>query len=108
MPDSKSPPPSQLFRKPGAVFDFTIYPRGAICIRPAEDRLTELMEVLKKMLSERALAPALAGNIYDTWMLLSSQYFGWLGRALLTAFSRRQHELQRFAIHPQIEAAVKI
>ena len=46
------------------MIDFTNYPKGAIRIRPAEDRLTELMEILNRILSERALAPALAGKIY--------------------------------------------
>ena len=106
VPDSKSPPPTQLFRALGAMMDFESYPRGPICIRPAEDRVTELLDVLQRILTDRALAPALAGKIYGKLMFLSSQYFGRLGRALLRAFSRRQHELSRFALNPQIEAAV--
>lgn len=77
-----------------------------MCIRPAEDRITELLDVLEKILTNGCLAPALAGKIYGKLMFLSSQYFGRLGRALLRAFSRRQHELDRFGLNPQIEAAV--
>ena len=72
VPDSKSPPPSQLFRALGAMMDFSTYPKGPICIRPAEDRLTELMEILQRILTERALAPALAGKIYGKLVFLSS------------------------------------
>ena len=75
-------------------------------IRPAGDRLVELLTILERILLEATLAPALAGKLYGKLMFLSSQYFGRLGRALLRAFSRRQHELDRFGLNPQIKAAV--
>ena len=68
--------------------------------------MAELLETLEKILREAVLAPALAGKLYGKLMFLSSQYFGRLGRALLRAFSRRQHELDRFGLNPQIIAAV--
>ena len=79
-----------------------------LCIRRTEDRLSELLEILQKILGDRALAPALAGKIYGELMLPYSQYFGRLGCALLGAFSRRQHELIRFGLSPQIVAAANL
>ena len=68
--------------------------------------MSELLKILEKILLDAALAPALAGKLYGELMFLSSQYFGRLGRALLRAFSRRQHELDRYSLNPQIVAAV--
>ena len=106
VPDSKSPPPSQLFRALGAMIDLSLYPLSPMVIRPAGDRIDDLLNVLMGILSSERLAPALAGKLYGKLMFLSSQYFGRLGRALLRAFSRRQHELNRFSLNPQIIAAV--
>ena len=68
--------------------------------------MSELLEVLQRILADASLAPASAGKIYGKLMFLSSQYYGRLGRALLRAFSRRQHE-SRFGLNPQIAAAVQ-
>ena len=54
-----------------------------------------------------SLTPALAGKLYGKLMFLSSQYFGRLGRALLRAFSRRQHESGRRGLNPQLTMALK-
>ena len=73
-------------------------------IKPASDRMESLMILLGQVLAERKLSPALAGKLYGKLMFMSSQYFGRLGRALLRAFSRRQHE-KRYGINNQIKAA---
>ena len=69
--------------------------------------MSELLKILERILLDAALAPALAGKLYGKLMFLSSQYFGRLGRALLRAFSRRQHEHNRYGLNPPIEAAVQ-
>ena len=105
VPDAKSPPPSQSFRGLGAIIDLSQYPAGPLLFRPAEDRINDLILTLQKVSEEHKLSPALAGKLYGKLMFMSSQYFGRLGRALLRAFSRRQHEV-RFAFNPQIIAAI--
>ena len=57
--------------------------------------------------AQRRLSPALAGKLYGKLMFLSSQYFGRLGRALLRACPRRQHELNRSGLNPQLVAAIR-
>ena len=107
VPDKKSPPPSQLFRALGAMLDFTLYPGGPIRILPAQDRVDDLYNVLETILREERLTPGSAGKLYGRMMHLSSQYFGRLGRALLRAYSRRQHEINRTGLNPQIVAATR-
>lgn len=104
VPDAKSPPPSQWFRALGAILDFTGFPSYPMYIRPAQDRLESLKVLLGQVLIERRLSPSLAGKLYGKLMFMSSQYFGRLGRALLRAFSRRQHE-NIHVLNNQIEAA---
>ena len=106
VPDAKSPPPSQCFRALGAIWDFTGFPSSPMHIRPAQDRLDSLKVLLGQVLTERRLSPSLAGKLYGKLMFMSSQYFGRLGRALLRAFSRRQHE-NIHVLNNQIEAACK-
>ena len=107
VPDSKSPPPSSIFRALGAMVDLSLFPNGPLRFCPAEDRITGLLSTLGDILTTETLPPALAGKIYGKLMFLSSQYFGRLGRALLRAFSRRQHEKGRRTLNPQIIAAIK-
>ena len=106
VPDEKSPPPAQVFRALGAILDFRCYPKSPMLIRPASDRMDSLKALLGQVLEERRLAPALAGKLYGKLMFMSSQYFARLGRALLRAFSRRQHENIQ-VINNQIQAACK-
>ena len=105
VPDIKSPPPSQRFRALGAILDFSYFPDAAMLIRPAEDRIVSLKETWVEVLECGSLTPALAGKLYGKLMFLSSQYFGRLGRALLRAFSRRQHESGRRGLNPQLTMA---
>ena len=76
VPDSQSPPPSRFFRAPGAMVDLSMHPHGPLVIRPAEDRMTELMGILEGIVINATLSPALAGKLYGKLMFLSSQYFG--------------------------------
>ena len=87
------------------MIDLSLYPSGHMLFRPAEDRIQSLLEMLDMIHKEQKLSPSLAGKLYGKLMFLSSQYFGRLGRALLRAFSRRQHE-DRYALNPQLLAAV--
>ena len=75
-------------------------------LRPAEDRIEKLADALMNIMKDRRLAPALASKIYGKLMFLSSQYFGRLGRALLRAFFRLQHESGRTGLNPQLIAAL--
>ena len=75
-------------------------------IRPALDRMEALLETLQEILDRKRLTPALSGKTYGKLMFLSSQSFGRLGRALLRAFSRRQHE-SRAALNQHIIAAFR-
>ena len=88
------------------MFDLTGFPSSPLVLRPAEDRIDGLIEALLNIETQRRLSPSLAGKLYGKLMFMSSQYFGRLGRALLRAFSRRQHE-ERFGLNPQLMAAVK-
>ena len=82
------------------------FPLQPSLLRPAEDRIEALIEALIKIRSEGWVSPALAGKIYGKLMFMSSQFFGRLGRALLRAFSRRQHEFGRVTLNPQLLAAI--
>ena len=75
-------------------------------IRPDVDRVEVLIGVLRNVASQGVLGAALAGKLYGKMMFLSSQYFGRCGRALLRAFSRRQHELHRLGLNPQLVYAI--
>ena len=107
VPDAKSPPPADFFRVLGAMVDLRLYPEGPILLRAAHDRVEALVEQLEDIRTSGRLPPALAGKIYGKLMFMSSQFFGRLGRALLRAFSRRQHEPERFALNPQIRFAIQ-
>ena len=75
-------------------------------IKPAEDRIEGSITALLIVSSDQRLSPSLAGKLYGKLMFMSSQYFGRLGRALLRAFSRRQHEFQRAGLNPQLIPAI--
>ena len=74
---------------------------------PAADRMHLLRTAFLEVLSEKRLTFALAGQWYGTLMFLASKYFGRLGRALLRALFRRQHELHRVGLNQQLEAALR-
>ena len=63
------------------------------------------MKELQAILLSERLPPAAAGKIYGRMQCASATCFGRFGRALLRAFSRRQHEPGRYNINPQIKAA---
>ena len=106
VPDAKSPPPSDFFRVLGAMTDFRQYPDGPMLLRAASDRVESILEMLTEIRDCNRLSSALAGKIYGKLMFMSSQYYGRLGRALIRAFSRRQHEGDRYALNPQLRYAL--
>ena len=64
-----------------------------------------MVEMLVEVRDSGFLKPALSGKIFGKLMFMSSQYFARLGRAMLRAFSRRQHEKGRVSLNPQLRAA---
>ena len=107
VPDAKSPPPQSCLRTLGAITDLSLFPSGPIRLRSSEDRVKATLRNLNLILDSRRLSPAEAGKLYRRMQWASSTCFGRFGRAMLRAFSRRQHEPGRFNINPQIEAACK-
>ena len=89
------------------MIDLSSFPSGPIRILPASDRITSLVQVLEGILESERLSLGQAGKLFGKLNFLASQYFGRLGRAFLRAYSRRQHELTRFALNPQIIAATR-
>ena len=79
----------------GAMTDLTAFPHGPLRFCPADGRVEGLCRQLEDIRNAGTPSPALAEKLYGKLMFLSSQYFGRLGRALLRAFSRRQHEQKR-------------
>ena len=107
VPDSKSPPPQQFLRTLGAMTDLRNYPGAPITLSSAVDRVVSTVQDLEGVLSSRRLQPAFAGKLYGRMQWASAMTFGRFGRAMLRAFSRRQHEAGRSNLNPQIEAACR-
>ena len=105
VPDEKSPPPQQFFRTLGAMTDLRAFPNGPITLSSAKERVEATVKELQAILLSQRLPPAVAGKIYGRMQWASATCFGRFGRALLRAFSRRQHEPGRYNINPQIKAA---
>ena len=81
-----------FFRALGAMVDLSAFPLGPLRFCPADERVEGVRKALGDIMIAKALPLVLASKIHGKLMFLSSQYFGRLGRALLRAFSRRQHE----------------
>ena len=105
IPDEKSPPPSVRFRTLGAITDLSEFPRGALYLRVAEDRVASIASELTNVLAAGFLRPALAGKLFGKLTFMAAQYYGRLGKAMLRAFSRRQHDPKHIALSPQLRAA---
>ena len=105
VPDAKSPPPKDFLRTLGAMTDLREFPLGPISLRSAEDRVQSTLADLRGILETRRLPPAFAGKLYGRMQWASATCFGRFGRAMLRAFSRRQHEQGRYNLNPQIVAA---
>ena len=107
VPDAKSPPPTDIVRALGAIADASEFPAGPIIFRAAPERVEKIIVELQHVIDEGVLAPALSGKIFGKLMFMSSQFFARLGRAMLRAFSRRQHDKGRIALNPQLLAACR-
>ena len=105
VPDEKSPPPQRYLRTLGAMTDLRLFPTGPIRLESAIERVKTTLEDLRGNLESRRLSPGFAGKLYGRMQWASATCFGRFGRAMLRAFSRRQHEQGRTNINPQIQAA---
>ena len=105
IPDSKSPPPSAVFRLLGAMIDLSKTPLPPV-IRLAEDRYEKLYKCIFQILQEKRLASGLAGQLFGQLGFSCSQFFGRWGRAKMRPLSRRQHEAKRFALNDQLWSAL--
>ena len=105
VPDVKSPPPTTSFRALGAITDLTDFPGGPIRLRAAPDRIDAISNDLKAILASGFLRPAFAGKMFGKMSFMASQFYGRLGKALLRAFSRRQHDKKHISLNPQLRAA---
>ena len=85
--------------------DLSDFPHGALCLRVAEERVQHIAADLKAVLAAGFLKPALAGKLFGKLTFMASQFYGRLGKALLRAFSRRQHDKRHISINPQLRAA---
>ena len=107
IPDEKSPEPQQFLRTLGAMTDFRRFPIDPIVLSSTEERIKSTLNDLDSVLVTRRLTPAFARKLYGRMQWASATCFGRFGRAMLRAFSRRQHEPGRLTMNPQIEAACK-
>ena len=107
IPDEKSPEPQQFLRTLGAMTDFRRFPLDPIVLSSTEERIKSTLNDLDSILVTRRLTPAFAGKLYGRMQWASAACFGRFGKAMLRAFSRRQHEPGRFTMNPQIEAACR-
>ena len=76
-------------------------------LRVAKDRVDVLLTQIYEVQKARYLRPALAGNLFGRLMFCSSQYFGRLGRSMIRAFSRRQHDAKQNGWNRQLESACR-
>ena len=106
VPDEKSPPPKDVLRTLGATTDISEFPDKPMKIRAVQDRVDKATADLEEILSSKRLMPAQAGKLYGRLQFASSCYYGRLGKALLRAFSRRQHE-DRAGLNTQIQEACR-
>ena len=100
VPDEKSPPPQRYLRTLGAMTDLRKFPNGPICLESVSERVERTMSDLRGILSANRLTPGFAGKLYGRMQWASATCFGRFGRAMLRAFSRRQHEPGRMNLKP--------
>ena len=105
VPDEKSPPPAACFRTLGAITDLTDFPGGVLRLRVSPERVEAISSDLKGILLSGFLKPAFAGKLFGKMSFMASQFYGRLGKALLRAFSRRQHDRGHVGLNPQLKAA---
>ena len=85
--------------------DLRPFPNGPIRLQSAVERVDRTMTDLNWILQSKHLSPGFAGKLYGRMQWASATCFGRFGRAMLRAFSRRQHEPGRTNQNPQIIAA---
>ena len=106
IPDRKSPPPASSGRVLGVRSNLAATPAGCPVIEVAPDRVDQLLGMLDEIISSNRLSPGLAGKVWGRLQFASTQAYGRVGRAMLRAFSRRQHETGRQNLNPQLRASI--
>ena len=91
----------------GAFVDLRGVPYLPAKISVAEDRVEKMLTLFRDILYKRNLGPALAGQIFGQLGFACTQFHGRWGRAKLRAFVRRQHDLGRFGLNPQLESSLQ-
>ena len=106
IPDDKSPPPAFFFRALGAMVHLRNdeLHKPYICV--TEDRASKMMDAMDGILSDEALGPAYAGQLFGQLGFTCTQCHGKWGRAKMRPFVRRQYEVARFALNPQLMSAI--
>ena len=105
VPDSKSPPSSNLFRVLGAMIDLRKTPLPPI-IKLVDDRYEKLCRAVHSVLKAKALGAGLAGQLFGQFGFSCSQFFGRWGPFTLRLCRRRQHEPFRYGLYPQHKSAL--
>ena len=88
--------------------DLRLFPKGAIKLASSVERVQSTVDDLRRVLETGRLQPAFAGKLYGRMQWASATCFGRFGRAMLRAFSRRQHEPGRSNLNPQIYCRLPI
>ena len=71
-----------------------------------EKRRRHLILLLRDVLEQRRLPPALAAKLFGKLGFATTQMFGRFGRAQMAAFKRRQHEVNKVGLNHQIERSI--
>ena len=107
VPDRKSPPPSPCSRVLGVMSDLSPTPHAPPLVRVTPDRVELLVAALSKVIENGHLTSGLAGKLWGRLQFASTQAYGRIGKAMLRAFNRRQHEEGRVHLNSQLKASIQ-
>ena len=102
VPDSKSPLPSQLFTALGIQQVHLYTPEFPVTFQITAKRKAVLRALLEYFLNSKRIGPSDAGSLASKLGFATTSMFGRVGRALLRALYRRQHE-KRWNWNVQLE-----
>ena len=105
--DQKSLMPSQKYRALGISVDLRNVPVGPAMFHIEDDRRIQLQNLIQDALRRGQLAGGLAGQMWGKLGFATSQTWGRVGRSMLRAFSRRQHEPQRKKLNLQLRESLE-
>ena len=106
VPDRKSPPPTSCSRVLGVQSDLSPTPHATPIIRVTEDRVEQLTQAIRQVLTDERLTPGLAGKLWGRLQFATTQAYGKAGKAMLRALNRRQHESGRSNLNVQLCASL--